>query len=74
MVAWVLLHVFYVQVKRIEDGSARIWRAGKQVARNTATTWQLDVLAADLDDLTVEALHHDALLRTSAGGGGGSTT
>ena len=64
VVAWVLLHLFYVQVKRIEDGSARIWMAGKGVARNTATTWQLGVLSADLDDLTIEALHHDTLLRS----------
>lgn len=68
IVAWVLLHMFLVQVRRIEDGTSRVWDAGKQVARNTATTWQLGVLAADLDDLTREALQHDALLRTGATG------
>ncbi len=68
VIAWYLLHQFLVQVRRIEEGSGQVWAAGKQVARNTATTWQLDTLAAELDELTREALRHDALLRTGASG------
>lgn len=72
VVAWVLLHMFLVQVRRIEEGSQRVWEAGKQVARNTATTWQLGALSVELDDLTREALRHDALLRGTAAEEGSS--
>lgn len=63
-IAWGLLHLFLVQVRRIEAGSQLVWGAGKQVARNTATTWQLDSTAVQLDLLTKEALRHDHFLRT----------
>lgn len=61
-IAVILLHVFYLQVRRIERGSDAIWEAGKQVARNTATTWMLHQTTVRLDGLTEEALRHDALL------------
>ncbi len=67
IVAVVLLETFLRQVHRIERGSKLIWEAGKQVARNTATTWQLDETSARLDLLTEEALRHDALLRSGDG-------
>lgn len=70
VVAVVLLEVFLRQVHRIERGSKLIWEAGKQVAANTATTWQLAETSAGLDALTAEALRHDALLR----GGDGKVT
>jgi hypothetical protein len=63
LVALALLEILYRQVRRIEDGALAIWEAGKQVARNTATSWQLDVTSRQLDELTQEALQHDALLR-----------
>lgn len=62
IIAVILLHVFYLQVKRIERGTDQIWEAGKQVARNTATTWMLHQTTVRLDGLTEEALRHDALL------------
>lgn len=68
VIAWTLLHLFLVQVRRIEEGSKEVWGAGKQVARNTATTWQLNTLSVELNDLTREALRHDALLRTGSSG------
>lgn len=68
LVAVVLLQLFFAQVKRIERGSEAIWQAGKQVARNTATTWMLRHTSEGLDVLTAEALRHEALLR---GGGNG---
>jgi hypothetical protein len=41
----------------------QIWATGKQVARNTATTWMLGETSRRLDALTEEALRHDAFLR-----------
>ncbi len=69
VVAVVLLEVFLRQVHRIERGSEAIWQAGKQVAANTATTWQLGERSVRLDLLTEEALRHDALLRTVSSDG-----
>lgn len=62
IIAVILLHTFYLQVRRIERGTDAIWEAGKQVARNTATTWMLHQTTVRLDGLTQEALEHDALL------------
>jgi hypothetical protein len=62
IVAVVLLHMFLLQLRRIDRGSAAIWEAGKQVARNTATSWMLHQTTVRLDGLTEEALHHDAFL------------
>jgi hypothetical protein len=74
LAAVALLHAFYLQVRRIETGSEAIWEAGKQVARNTATTWMLHQTTVRLDGLTEEALKHDAFLDevsgTSSNGGG----
>jgi hypothetical protein len=64
IVAVVLLQLFLNEVHRIERGSLAIWKAGKQVAANTATTWQLGETSARLDLLTAEALRHDAFLRS----------
>ncbi len=77
-VAVILLQLFYNEVRRIEAGSEAIWEAGKQVARNTATTWMLHQTTVRLDALTSEALEHNAFLDTvggadgSVGNGGGS--
>lgn len=62
VVATVLLHILYRTVVRIDDGVLAVWEMGKQVARNTATTWMLGqtgTLAAEIKD---EALIHDAFL------------
>lgn len=74
VVAVVLLEIFYRKVRTVEAGSAAIWEMGKQVARNTATTWMLSQTPERLDRLTEEALRHDALLTgalASAGTAGG---
>lgn len=68
VVAVVLLQLFLREVHRIERGSLAIWRAGKQVAANTATSWQLGETSVRLDALTQEALRHDALLRPAPPG------
>lgn len=62
VVAVVLLEVFLRQVHRIERGAGLVWTAGKQVARNTATTWLLTETSDRLDSLTDEAMQHVALL------------
>lgn len=62
LIAVILLHTFYLQVRRIERATDAIWEAGKQVARNTATTWMLHQTTVRLDGLTEEALEHDAFL------------
>ena len=71
VVAVVLLETFLRQVHRIERGSKAIWEAGKQVAANTATTWQLGETSTRLNLLTEEALRHDALLRAGSSDGSG---
>ncbi len=62
VVAVVLLEVFLRQVHRVERGADAVWTAGKQVARNTATTWLLPETSKRLDLLTDEAMQHVALL------------
>ncbi len=62
VVAVVLLEVFLRQVHRIERGAGLVWQAGKEVARNTATTWLLPETAKRLDLLIDEAGQHAALL------------
>lgn len=62
VVAVVLLETFLRQVHRIEAGAGLVWTAGKQVARNTATTWLLPETSHRLDQLTDEAMLHVELL------------
>ncbi len=69
LAAVVLLQAFLNQVHRIERGADALWATGKQVARNTATTWMLGKVSGRLDSLTEEALRHDAFLRSANGNG-----
>lgn len=62
VVAVVLLETFLRQVHRVERGAEAVWLAGKQVARNTATTWLLPETSRRLDVLTDEANKHVELL------------
>ncbi len=62
VVAVVLLEVFLRQVHRVERAADAVWTAGKQVARNTATTWLLPETSKRLALLTDEAMQHVALL------------
>lgn len=62
VVAVILLEIFLHEVHRIEQGAASVWTAGKQVARNTSTTWLLGATSDQLTVLTEEAGRHvDAL-------------
>lgn len=67
VVAVVLLEVFLRQVHRVEAGAGLVWTAGKQVARNTATTWLLPETSDRLAKLTDEAMLHVALLTPAPG-------
>jgi len=67
--AVVLLQIFLNEVHRIERGAGAIWATGKQVARNTATTWMLTQVSGRLDRLTAEALRHHEFLRSASGDG-----
>ncbi len=64
LVVVALLQTFYIKVRRIDRGADAIWEAGKQVARNTATTWMLGQTSYELNNLTDEAIKHDAFLGT----------
>ncbi|MFP5219810.1 MAG: hypothetical protein ACLGIG_08745 [Actinomycetes bacterium] len=70
VVAVVLLETFLRQVHRIERGAGLVWQAGKEVARNTATTWQLPETSKRLDLLTAEAGRHADLLAPPSRRGG----
>jgi biopolymer transport protein ExbB/TolQ len=63
VVAVVLLQILYTHVRKIESVAAQIWHTGKQVAGNTANTWQLQHLGEQLDGTIAEAGRHDAMLR-----------
>ena len=69
VVAVVLLEMFLRQVHRIERGAGLVWQAGKEVARNTATTWLLPETSKRLDQLTAEAGKHVDLLTPPAASG-----
>lgn len=58
-----LLQRLLNRVHEIEAGAAEVWRKGKDVARNTATTWMLGATAGTLEAIQAEAERHDALLR-----------
>jgi len=73
VVAVVLLEVFLRQVHRIERGAGLVWIAGKQVARNTATTWLLAETSQRLTLLTDEAGRHAELLGAPSGPAGPSS-
>lgn len=62
IVAVVLLEILLRAVHRVERGAEAVWLAGKEVARNTATTWLLPETSKRLDLLTDEAMEHVALL------------
>ena len=66
VVAVVLLEVFLRSVHRVERAAEAVWQAGKEVARNTATTWLLPETSKRLDVLTDEAMQHVALLTPAA--------
>ena len=71
LVAVALLQLFLREVQRIELHAREVWQAGKGVAANTATTWQLQQTAAHTDALAQEAERHAVLLRGNRTAPGG---
>ena len=69
VVVMILLHALYRQVKGIERNFQLAWEMGKQVARNTASTWMLGQTARLAGELKKEALEHDAFLASRTEGG-----
>lgn len=62
LVVLALLHMLYLTVSRIDERVLAVWMMGKQVARNTATTWMLGQTPAIASEIKEEALRHAALL------------
>ncbi|MFP5309623.1 MAG: hypothetical protein ACLGIR_08600 [Actinomycetes bacterium] len=62
LVVVALLHVLLREVRRLDEGAAAVWHAATNVARNTATTWQLGQTAVALESVKEEALRHARLL------------
>lgn len=61
-----LLHTLYRAVCRIDRVVLDVWMMGKQVARNTATTWMLAETPKVAAEIKEEALRHADYL---SGGG-----
>lgn len=57
-----LLHTLLREVRRIDSNVKTLWSTATMVARNTATTWQLNDTAEGLEAIKGEALRHDELL------------
>jgi hypothetical protein len=64
VVVVVLLQWLLTRVREIEEGADVVWAAGKDVARNTATTWMLGQAAGAVEEIRDEAMRHDALLKS----------
>ena len=62
LVAWILLHMLYVSVKRIDSNVRSAWEAATRVAANTATTWMLASTSEAVRALGEELQEHDQLV------------
>ena len=62
VVAWILLHMLYVSVKRIDTNVRRVWETATRVAANTATTWILASTPEAVRTLGKELQEHDRLV------------
>ena len=62
IVVVVLLHTLYRAVRRIDENVLSVWMMGKQVARNTATTWLLGQTPRIAGEIKAEAVKHAELL------------
>ena len=62
IVVTILLHLLYRAVVRIDENVLDVWNMGKQVARNTATTWILGQTPRIAEEIKEEALKHAEFL------------
>ncbi len=58
----VLLSLLSAFVSDIDDRVLDAWETAERLAANTATTWMLDQVALQTNDLRVEVERHAALL------------
>lgn len=58
----VLLQSLLNRVREIEQEAGKVWSAGKDVARNTATVWMLNETAVVVEAIAEEAGRHARLL------------
>lgn len=62
VVLTILLHTLLRAVRRIDENVFSVWNMGKQVARNTATTWILGQTPRIAREIKEEALKHAEFL------------
>lgn len=62
LVVVALLQLLLREVTRLDGKVAAVWHAATNVARNTATTWQLGQTAEAVEAVRVEAGRHARLL------------
>lgn len=62
VVVVLLLTVLLRRVRAIDDGVRQIYESAGPLAANTATTWQLEQTAVELERLAEEAGRHDQML------------
>lgn len=62
VVVTLLLHILYRAVVKIDENVLAVWNMGKQVARNTATTWILGQTPRIAGEIKEEALKHAEFL------------
>lgn len=66
VVAWILLHVLYLSVKRIDENVRSAWETATRLAANTATTWLLAVTPKAVEALGEELEAHARFLSGSS--------
>lgn len=62
LVAWILLHILYRAVIRIDENVRSAWETATRLAANTATTWMLATTPKKVNSLTEELERHDRFL------------
>lgn len=59
VVAWILLHILFRAVKRIDRNVRGAWDTATRLAANTATTWMLAATPKAVRSLGQELERHD---------------
>ncbi|MBW3667013.1 MAG: hypothetical protein KY394_05390 [Actinobacteria bacterium] len=62
VVAWILLHILYRAVKRIDENVSSAWQTATELAANTATTWMLAAAPKAVAELDEELQRHHRFL------------
>lgn len=62
VVAWILLHILYLSVKRIDENVRSAWETATRLAANTATTWLLAATPKTAEALGEELEAHERFL------------